>query len=373
MYFSEFNIDAVSKYVSSLSLSKNDCLLFMVAENTVFDYDALQSNLNALDVNFIGGIFPEILYDKQRLNSGFIIKTIHLSVSPLLIQDLENYSFQELNTNSILDDSKSALIFIDGLTANIANFLSNIFNELGDTISYIGGGCGSLSLEQKPAVFNNEGFFQDAAVVVFLKKEMSLGVKHGWQEIKGPFVASSSNKNVVKELNWQNAFEIYKSVVEEDSGRSIGIDNFFDVAKSYPLGIIKENEEQLVRDPIATNEAKELLCVGEVPENAVLSILKGEKDSLIDAAHLATQEAVSKVTGTIDDVLIIDCISRVLFLEDNFHLEIEAIDTYLYTQTDIANPVEGVLTLGEIASSEGYIEFHNKTIVVGLFLEEKSL
>ena len=49
--------------------------------------------------------------------------------------------------------------------------------------------------------------------------------------ISGPFVATKTHKNSIIEINWRNAFEVYKEVVEADSGKLINEDNFFDLSK----------------------------------------------------------------------------------------------------------------------------------------------
>ena len=55
----------------------------------------------------------------------------------------------------------------------------------------------------------------------------------------------------------------------------------------------------------------------------------------------------------------IDCISRVLFMEDNFKKELEAVSDGVFTF--------GALTIGEIASmGDAYLEFYNKTAVVAV-------
>jgi len=59
--------------------------------------------------------------------------------------------------------------------------------------------------------------------------------------------------------------------------------------------------------------------------------------------------------------LFIDCISRVLFLDDSFPLELQAVH-------ERQLPLIGALTIGEIANSgKDYLDFYNKTAVVGMF------
>ena len=109
-----------------------------------------------------------------------------------------------------------------------------------------------------------------------------------------------------------------------------------------------------------------MLCVGDVPQNASLTILHGDPTSLIEAAGLAAHEAASSVDGEVHHCLIADCISRVLFLDESFRAELAAITTGLGSHAQACAPI-GVLTLGEISSrGDGYLEFFNKTCVVAV-------
>ena len=107
------------------------------------------------------------------------------------------------------------------------------------------------------------------------------------------------------------------------------------------------------------------MCVGEVTKNTPVNILQGEAQDLIncagEAAAVALEEEETK------SLFVVDCISRVLFLEDQFEKELVAIKKEINQKNkDII--LEGVLSLGEISSyGDGYLEFFNKTIVVSGF------
>ena len=122
-------------------------------------------------------------------------------------------------------------------------------------------------------------------------------------------------------------------------------------------------KEMVVRDPIAV-DGNGLVCVGEVPLNSLVYILKGNKDSLIAGAVYARELAESIYQQVVDDknkkpiTLIMDCVSRVLFLQSNFKKELEKVYT--------GYPLLGALTIGEIANTgRNYLEFYNKTSVIG--------
>ena len=99
-----------------------------------------------------------------------------------------------------------------------------------------------------------------------------------------------------------------------------------------------------------------VICLGEN------HILKGEIDSLVDAAGCAYKDAAKDIESESENksIVFIDCISRVLFLEDDFDEELNAV----YKE---GLPMIGALTLGEIANSgKDYLEFYNKTAVVSI-------
>jgi hypothetical protein len=159
-------------------------------------------------------------------------------------------------------------------------------------------------------------------------------------------------------LDHRPAFELYKEVVDTFSPVPIEESNFFDVAKSFPFGINTINDEKIVRDPIMLS-GKDLICVGNVAVGSYVDILQGHSINLIDAAKEASQLSSKGVDFDVEFMLFIDCISRVLFLEEEFDRELEAV-----YEKEI--PLIGALTFGEIANNgHDYLEFYNKTAVVG--------
>ncbi len=180
-----------------------------------------------------------------------------------------------------------------------------------------------------------------------------------------PFRVTEAKSNVIQALDWEPAFQVYQRVVEEASGTAVTHENFFERAKGYPFGISRLGAEYIVRDPIVVNEDGSLVCVGEVPIESYIDILTGSTKSLVAAARRARRLAGEAYTGSSADPLtvFIDCISRVLYLQEDFDQELAAV----YNSGD---RMVGALTLGEIANSgRDYLEFYNKTSVVGILAQ----
>ena len=367
MLLLEFTSDQLIDSIKKLDVSKTETLLLLVGEETSINLEKLIPKINELNISFFGGIFPGIISGTENYKQGCILKKLPVHSAPILIKDLGEgtITIPEILEEGYQESNTCLLTFIDGLSGNISRYLQQLYHSYGNRIKIMGGGAGSLSLVQQPCVFSNEGIFQNAAVLCPIKMEISLGVKHGWEKLHGPVVATRTKANVIHELNWKNALEVYKDTVEHDSWKKINTENFFEIAKGYPFGIARENGEDIVRDPIKITEKGALVCVGDVPENTVLYILKGKNESLIQSAQSAITSSIKNVTSKIQHTLIVDCISRTLFLEDEFHKELEAINNAIHKANEGSTP-QGVLSLGEISSNgEGFLEFYNKTLVVG--------
>jgi len=365
-----FNIEtegsllALENILQNMIVNKKiQSLLILACDSNSFTETAINKILKNITLPIFGGIFSEIIYKNEKLSKGTIVVGFSIAVNVQILPNLSEtgIDFDKLISNKIPDigDAKTMFIWVDRSSKRINELIDSLFNVFGLELNYIGGGAGSVSSDNMPCLFTNEGLIKDSAVLALLDIKSGIGVQHGWKRLKGPFRVTETDGNIIKTLDGQPAFEIYKSVVEKASGKQLTKENFFEVAKGYPFGIPKIGSEPIVRDPISLENEGALKCVGDVPIGYV-DILFGNVDSLIKAARKALDFGIESFETKSDrNIFIIDCISRVLFLEDNYEQELNAI------YDEKSNLFFGVTTLGEIANSgKEYLEFYNKTLVV---------
>lgn len=344
-------------------------LFILSCDKNDYDPDVVKKILQDVQVPVFGGIFPEIIYGKEKLDTGVVIVGLLKQPRVAVIRDLSHpdadFGKQLENQFSEMPDFKTIFVFVDGMSKPITPFINTLFDKFGPNYNYMGGGAGSLSYKQKPCLYTNQGLVKDSAVIALMNIQSGIGISHGWKTIAGPYKVTNSAKNKIMELNWKPAFELYRDIIRIHSGKTITRDNFSEISKRYPLGLKKAVTDSIVREPLMIDENGSLVCIGDVPRNSFVNILNGNSETLIGGAQMAL--ALSRESFDTDKrcdlTFFIDSMSRVLFLEDKFSLELEAV----YNEE---NPLIGALTLGEIANSgKNYLEFHNKTSVVGV-LEE---
>lgn len=372
-YLADLDGPQLRAAVDELRPEAGEALAVLVAEGGDPDLEQLVADLRDGGVPFFGGLFPGIVHGVEHHENGALLVRLPLHGAPVLVRGLGDGSITlpPLDEFTLADPGTyTAVVFVDGLTNHVDRLLVDLSARLANSVHYIGGGAGSLTLKQRPCVFTAEGVFQDAAVIGFVERRSHLGVRHGWQRHHGPLVATRASGNTIYELNWRPAWEVYRDAVAPELDIELTRDNFFQAATAYPFGIHKEGREDVVRDPVAVGDAGELVCVGGVPENAVLNILFGNRSTLVDAAARAGDDLRAAAPAGAEGALLMDCVSRTLFLKEDFALELATVRDRLQT---IANPLPmaGALTLGEVSShGEGFVEFLNKTIVAAVLYRD---
>ena len=327
--------------------------------------------LKALPKPVFGGVFPKIIYGQKAYSKGVLVVGLPYKPEMLIVPELSNPEADYIKVleatsddwmNQEIAHNDTIFVFVDGLSKRISSLVDAMFMAFGLERNFIGGGAGSLTFRQKPCLITPQGLIMDAGLIVKVPLRSSVGVTHGWQPISESMKVTESERNTILTLDWIPAFDRYRELVESHYGRVFTTDNFFSIARCYPFGINKLGGEVVVRDPLATDGGKGLVCVGEVPEGSFVHLLNGTSETLIAASEKAALLAKESAPEGISEkapIFFIDCISRALFLEERINEELRVVSG--------KGEMFGAMTLGEIANSgSDYLEFYNKTSVVAI-------
>jgi hypothetical protein len=340
-------------------------ILVLACDDNGFTAEQVDEALQQCSKPVFGGVFPQIIHGREKLCKGTLVAGLFHEAQVQVIHGLSDVTADYemcMASNVRPTEHQTLFVFVDAFSDRISALVHDLFTVYGLEFNTLGGGAGSLNFQRKCCLFTPNGLIQDAAVLALLETDSGVGVCHGWSRVAGPFKVTEAHGNVIETLDWRPAFQVYRDVVEHHSSQRLTQENFFSVAKSYPFGIDRLGAEKVVRDPIKVGEKESLVCVGEVPQESYVHVLTGNVASLVGAAQMALVMSEESFGGRSTDrtILFIDCISRVLFLGDEFARELEAVSRD-------AVPLIGALTLGEIANNrKEYLEFYNKTAVVGV-------
>ncbi|MFP4208150.1 MAG: FIST signal transduction protein [Wenzhouxiangella sp.] len=339
-------------------------LIVLGCDQNDWPADDLDALLAGTTTPVFGGIFPAIAVNDQRHDHGAIILGLEECPDVACITgmsdphaDYERQLLDQVHQWHDLDEESTLVVLVDGLASRISALVEDLFFVFGLANNFVGGGAGSLSFRQKPCIMTFGRVEADMALVIKLPRASTIGVTHGWSSISETLEVTEADRNIIKSLNWQPAFEAYKLIVDSHSPTPITREAFFEVAKSYPLGLQKLDSKMVVRDPLMVQNGNDLVCVGEVPQGAFIRVLNGNPASLLAAAREARRTVHADRPDSERQLLLFDCISRALFLGHGIEEELRALTA--------GEPSFGAFTLGEIANSgTDYLEFLNKTTVL---------
>ncbi len=353
----------------------NDCFFLMVAHESYHQLPELVSALRQENLRAFGGIFVQLIHEAQLIDEGCIAVRFKTSFAPRLVRDLDGTTFKldHLPKRPSLPQGLSMITLIDSLSPHLIPFLDKLYFKYGSHVRYFGGGAGTSAKpgadksDRQDTVFTtDDGLARDAAIVALVENPSSMVIKHGWKRVYGPLIATSIRNNIIEELNWQPAAKVYKEVVEGVLGHPIPEDRLADLDTiGFPFGMIRDDAEDVVRLPISVTENGGLFCVGGIANNSVLHILQGIPEELVNIARDAALEVSAQVKQSTTSILVMNCVTRSMFLGQTFDKELQALDTAsLPTRT----PVIGALSEGEICCSDGgHLEWLNKSIAIGAF------
>ncbi|MBL7479074.1 FIST signal transduction protein [Legionella bononiensis] len=271
-------------------------------------------------------------------------------------------------------DLKSIFVLSDGLSVNGSELVKGLNTVAEDKGLVITGGLAGdgSNFKQTWTVVGGEILTNYVVAVGFYGSHIHVGhaSKGGWDKFGPVRRVTRSESNILYELDYQPALQLYKEYLGEKASElpSSGL--------LYPLAIseIDGNESiQLVRTILAVDEKEQsLIFAGDIPTGCYAQLMRANFDRLIDSANeagqLANQRMMNDHLDTIGPLLAIDisCVGRRLLLGERTEEEIEsALISLPKGSTQV-----GFYSYGELSPfAVGKCELHNQTMTITTFYE----
>lgn len=347
-------------------------VLALVAEQ---DRDSMVPLLQALcrkmNIPLCGAVFPALVADARFRSTGCLLlrfdvmpfTAIYDSLAPSHPDWRQSVQRMTDEVTDRLDRPRGATLFMifDSMVANIATILDELYLKLADRVRYMGANAGSETFQPIMCLFDNDRQAQNGVLVMLLPDHPGAVTEHCYRAPERMISATSTDGNRIISIDWRPAFEVYQEVVETEYNVKIDRDNFYQLAVHFPFGIMRANDEVIVRMPVALEEDGSVFCVGEVPANALLTLLRApEVDSLQTVDKLA--KGLHALYGALSESSLFTfyCAGRRIHLAERAAEELIALQ-----EAAGVKQVAGALSLGEIGHSMqwGYPSFHNGAIV----------
>ncbi len=338
-----------------------------VAESDTASIPWLQQQCRQRGLPLLGAVFPELIWQGRFRQEGLLLLTRDPMPAHCIVENLHAHASPQTvvePVNRLLatrDDSKgkrTLFLLYDALVPTIASQLACLYATLGDEVRYLGANAGSESFQPMACLFDQQHRYGNALLAMLLEDSGEALLEHGYTAPDEPVAATATEGNRIISIDWRPAFEVYTEHVAKHYGQRLTRDNFYRLSVHFPFGMLRANGETVVRIPVRLEPDGSLFCVGEVPENAVLTLMEAVEP---DSGH--TIEALTQRLGpmTQDEILLhFYCAGRRLHLGEKAAHELATLQRRVSPAT-----LAGALSLGEIAPArEGdYPLFHNASLL----------
>lgn len=328
----------------------------------------LQSLCRDRGVGLLGAIFPALIRNASFLYEGAWLMALPTMPPHLLLEDLGDNGAERLavEIERCLGDSgadaKNKLLFcaFDAMLPNIGTLMVAAHQCLAIPPAYTGVNAGSETFSAMPCLFDAHRLVGQGVLAMVLDTSMRASVRHAYPVAESLMRATSAAGNRIRSINGQPAFDVYRDVVARECDVVLTRENFYEYAVHFPFGVVTVLDV-LVRIPVALDPDGSLVCVGEIPPNASLRLLRAP---LLEASHCVDQiHADLRPVGSTfqpQGLLAFYCAGR------RMHFGARAVEELeLLRQKTGFVGLAGALSLGEIdcANDFGFPRFHNAAIV----------
>lgn len=268
------------------------------------------------------------------------------------------------------DDLKGVFILSDGLSVNGSELVRGFEDFSKRKIPVTGGLAGDQDRFKRTWVSGNAPpQSQQVVGIGFYGEDLSYyhGTYDGWEVFGPERIVTTSQGNVLYELDGKPALELYKKYLGPEA------DHLPSSALLFPLAVWPENkkDEMLIRTILAVNEEENsMIFAGDIPTGYSAQLMWGKMDAIVEAAGKAARK-VSNITVPENKELcsiVISCIGRKLLMGQRVIQEMDTVSKVLGPK----NRRIGFYSYGEIAPHcfSDKCELHNETMAITTFIEK---
>jgi hypothetical protein len=336
------------------------------------NFDVLKSkypNAAIVSCSTAGEIIGEEVYDDTLIVTAIQFEKATVRCIKTSIGEHANsyetgkYLFNSLNS----DDLTGIFILSDGTKINGSELVNGLNTNNHNSLPITGGLAGDAARFSKTVVGFNEAASEGNIVAVgFYGHQLHIGHSSlgGWDEFGKERIITKSDKNVLFEIDGNNALDLYKEYLGPYAAELPGS------ALLFPLSLRLENSERnLVRTILSVSDTdKSMTFAGNLPEGSKVRFMKANFEKLINASATAAEKSFDKGLKSPELAILISCVGRKLILQERTEDELIAAKKIFGESTCIT----GFYSYGEISPFNPLTkcELHNQTMTITTFSEQ---
>lgn len=354
-----------------------------VFASAAYDYEAVLDGVGEIveDSTVVIGCSSSGEFTDQRTEAGSVAVALVSSDTMEFFADYGTGLSEDVNgcireaTRSLPDSVdgypyRAAIVLHDGLVGVGEQVAMVTQRRLGQQVSLAGGSAGDDMRMERTEVFCNGTTVSDGVVVGLVASESppAVTVDHGHSPISEPVTVTDVEGSVVRELDGEPAFEVWREAIRDHAADQFGVDvdtlepgtELTNLLTRYEFGIDQGRAYKIRWPGLTTDTSGPLHFAVDVPEGTVFRVMESPNDAQIAAVRSAAREARAEIgSGDVAGGFVYDCVCRSVILNEEFDTAVDAI------REELAAPFTGFETYGELCMERGQTSgYHNTTAVV---------
>lgn len=244
---------------------------------------------------------------------------------------------------------------------SMTHFCQRLQEERKD-ICIFGGGAFAVDVDDYDScVFAKGGGYSKKGVVFMLVggEDFNVTTTHivGWKPLGKVFNITKAKGSIMYELDNKPAYDVYYKYLNIRNDK-----NFFSNSLEFPF-FYRHNGMNILRAPVSSNPDGSLTMTSDIEENVHAYLSYGNPITILKSVHEESQ----KIKDFMPEVIhIFSCAARRTFWGDA-DIGSETMPFQEYASTS------GFYTSSEFLRTDGYVNQHNVTLVIGAFREGKTI
>ncbi len=310
-----------------------------------------------------GEITNEEVTDHCITATSISLDKSHLQIAKINISETTNSLEAGRLISAQLDKTglRFVLVLSDGSLVNGDDLVTGINEVLDNAIPVAGGLAGDGADFVSTVVGFNEDVTEGNIVAIgFYGDDLQIGFgsSGGWSSFGPTRTITNSDKNVVYEIDSENALDLYKKYLGEFAEQLPGS------ALLFPLSLMSNGDNPVVRTILSIDHKNSSMTfAGNMPEGGKVRLMKTTVDRLVDAASNAADDSKGSSDAGADQLaLLISCVGRKLVFNNRVDEELDAVRHSMGPNTLIS----GFYSYGEIAPYSDFMkcQLHNQTMTI---------
>lgn len=325
--------------------------MVIVPKNEYNNITNLIEYMNKFQINFFGGVYSYIIYDNKFYENGFLIREMK-NVSLIKTININDLDKDKLLLEGLKNNSYIGILMYDNNCEYLHLILDQLYKEKAGKLNLYGCGAGIYDENKYDILFTNKNIVSSGAILCIMENNNIIENKNSYEVLNGPIIPNKIKNNIIKEINWEIPFKIYKYIIENNTKYKIDNNNIEHILLSCPLGIIEDNQQILLRNISKIKNENEMILNIPINENNMVYVMKINDELLhesIKSFLLKYRDIIEKKSH--NNIFIIENIYRFNYIKEVYYKS----DEYINVFDNDKYIIEGIVSLSEIFTDHNNI------------------